>query len=246
MLTPRMIWDFHADEAKRMQFFTGIDTIYQGEAIPEHDLLIMPDVPQLYKIQDKSKVIVYPCVKDLSTFKILGYERYFTKDKAQSKQVDNSVILPPVVDYIGYNKRPIREMVSLVHYYEKRDPKNYKRTIEAGATLFGHENNPTWEDMEEIKNSKFVLHIKEVGYLCNVTLKAMCLTTPVIFSPESFEYGYQDYFRDGYNCIVTDDIEKALAISDSDYNALRIGLHTTIREIQSTYTETKRKANEIL
>jgi hypothetical protein len=233
-----VIWDFHGDEAKRMQFFTGIDNIYVGEKIPECDLLIMPDVPQLYDIKERTKVILYPCVSDFSTFKSLGYTNYFTKDKSQSLQVHSSLILPPVVDFLDYKKRPTTTMVSLVHYYQQRDPKNYKRTIEAGCYVYGYPDNPI-EDMPVIQDAKFVLHLKEVGYLCNVTLKAMSLTTPVIFSPESYKYGYQDYFKDGYNCIVTDDLDKALAISDNEYNKLRMNLYKTIKHIQSSYSKVK-------
>jgi hypothetical protein len=237
----QLIWDFHGDEAKRMKFFTGINDVYVGAYEPQCDLLVMPDVPQLHQIQDRDKVIVYPCVADLTTFKQLGYKHYFAKDKAQAAQVEGAVILPPVVEYIDYKKQPTTTMVSLVHHYYHRDPKNYQRTLAAGCKVYGYPDNPI-QDIPTIQDAKFVLHLKEIGYLCNVCIKAMSLTTPVIFSPESYKYGYQDYFKDGYNCIVTDDIDKAIAMPDAEYNKLRANLYKTIEELVATYPRVQLEA----
>jgi hypothetical protein len=234
-----MIWNFHGDLVERTKYFTGIADVYTGTQPPKgYSVLITPENPALYTIGDKTNVIVQPCIRDVSEFKRLGYQYYFATDSAQAAQVHSCVIIPPLVEYIDYKKQPTTTMVSLVHLYEQRDPKNYKRTIDAGCKVYGYPDNPI-EDIPTIKDAKFVLHLKEVGYLCNVTLKAMSLTTPVIFSPESYKYGYQDYFKDGYNCIVTDDIDKALAISDTEYNKLRMNLYKTIKHIQSSYSKVK-------
>jgi len=237
-----MIWNFHGDLVERTQYFTGIADVYTGTQPPKgYSVLITPENPALYTIEDKTNVIVQPCIRDVSEFKRLGYEYYFATDSAQAAQVDSCVIIPPLVKYIDYKKQPTTTMVSLVHLYEQRDPTNYRRSIKAGCKVYGLPDNPI-QDIPTIQDAKFVLHLKEIGYLCNVCIKAMSLTTPVIFSPESYKYGYQDYFKDGYNCIVTDDIDKAIAMPESEYNKLRANLYKTIEELVATYPRVQLEA----
>jgi hypothetical protein len=189
------IWDWHNDEFLRIKNYVN-GTRYIGDKVPETDILICPDGWWLNAIEPKkrSKVIVYPCVKDTTHIKALGYKYAFCKDKEQAINWGaGAFILPPVFFDFNEPKNIQRDVCSIVHNWEIRDLKGFNIAKNYGVVNYGFPNNPTWSPESIINSSKYLFHPKEVGYLCNVVIKAISLGTPVIFTSESFTYGYKDY-----------------------------------------------------
>jgi hypothetical protein len=240
-----VIWDWHADEFYRINHYVKGDR-YIGETPPNnYDLLIAPDGPWLNLIRDKSKVIVYPCVKDVDHIKALGYTRAYTKDKEQTyKWGEGAICLPPLMNAEpkGYNKDLL--VSSIVHNFEERDAKGYAMTKAWGVKNYGFPDNPTWEAESIIEMSRFILHAKHVGYLCNVVIKAISLGTPCIFTPESFTFGYKDYLTPDINCFIVSNkqqLDSVLNMSDYRYNEvlnnLKLAKEEIIRKGGSNYGE---------
>lgn len=199
----RIIWDWHGDEYNRIKRYVG-GKRYIGDSEPiEYDELIAPDGHWLYRIKNKEKVIVYPCVKNVEHIKALGYKRAYTKDKAQTERWgEGAICLPPLMNISpkGYDKT--MTVTSIVQSYAERDPKGYSITTDYGVKIYGFPNNPTWEPESIIEMSNFLFHAKEIGYLCNVVIKAISLGTPCIFTPESFTFGYSDYLTPNVDCFI--------------------------------------------
>jgi hypothetical protein len=208
-----VIWDWHADEYERINHYVKGDR-YIGETPPaNYDLLIAPDGPWLNLIQDKSNVIVYPCVKDIDHIKALGYTRAFTKDKEQTdKWGEGAICLSPLMkaEPKGYTKDIM--VSSIVHNFKERDPKGYAITKDYDVRNYGFPDNPTWSAESIIEMSRFILHAKHVGYLCNVVIKAISLGTPCIFTPESFAFGYKDYLTPNHDCFIVNTKEEFMNI----------------------------------
>jgi hypothetical protein len=85
--------------------------------------------------------------------------------------------------------------------------------VSYGVVNYGFPNNPTFSAESVINTSKYLFHAKEVGYLCNVVIKAINLGTPVIFTSKSYQYGYKDYIT---NPLIADSKEQFDAIINSD------------------------------
>jgi hypothetical protein len=223
-----VIWDWHGDEYERVNHYHKGERYIGNEPPKDYDLLIVPDGHWLHKIKDKSNVIVYPCVKDVDHIKALGYKRAYTKDKEQTeKWGEGAICLPPLfnLEPKGYSKSI--DVCSIVHNYKERDPKGYAITNDYGVRNYGFPDNPTYDATAIIEMSKFLFHAKEVGYLCNVVIKAKSLGTPCIFTPESFTFGYKDYFTPNYDCFIVKnkaEFNEVMNISNEAYQQLLINL----------------------
>jgi hypothetical protein len=242
-----IIWDWHGDEYNRVKFYLPDFVRYIGETVPHTDKLVTADGHWLHKIPkaNRANVVVYPCVKDVEHIKALGYKLAFCKDKEQStKWGAGAIILPPDFDSFNEPKTIQRNVCSLVHNYELRDKKNYDLTVSYGVVNYGFPNNPTFSPESIINTSKYLFHAKEVGYLCNVVIKAINLGTPVIFTSKSYQYGYKDYIT---NPLIADSKEQFDAIINSDaiYKE-QIELYKTYKQnIIDLQNQTKIDINQI-
>jgi len=199
MLNKFTIWDWHGDEYNRLQFYINNVERYIGEEFPISDKLIMPEGYWMYSVpaELRSNIIIYPCVKDLNNIKDLGYKYALVKDSAQQLNwgIDNSVILPPVFNEFNEDKVFINDIITMVSDFNRRDPINYHLCQQYGIKNYGYPDNPTQFDNAILNSTRYLFHPKEIGYLCNVVIKAINVGTPIIFTSKSYEYGYKDYIK---------------------------------------------------
>lgn len=254
-MTPSLtIWDAHYDEYARLVFHLGNPEHrhHRGENQPAGvERLICHEGPWLDGIapQVRRRSIIAPCVPPhaLGQFKNKGFTKAFTKDEAQRRAWgDNAVTLPPVVSEWQYDKSVERPTVSLVHFYVERHPDGAKFTREAGCPNYGISQHSTpGDDIELLKTSRFLLHAKEMGYLCNAVIKAISARTPIIFTPGSWQYGYADYLTPGFDCLIVKTPQDAIAASEipeTEYQQMRQNMRETIRKIQATYPSVREAA----
>lgn len=207
-----IIWDWHNDEYERIKFYTN-GLRYVGKNIPIHNQLIVPDGEWLNDIDKNSRerIIVYPCVKNTEHIKELGYKYALVKDKAQQENwgIENSIVLPPIFNGFKEPKSFSNGVITIIHNFEDRDKKNYDLCKEYGITNYGFPENPTWSADAILNSTRYLFHPKEIGYLCNVVIKAINVGTPIIFTSKSYEFGYKDYIKEP---LIADSKEQLLDI----------------------------------
>jgi hypothetical protein len=212
-----VIWDWHGDEFDRVNHYIKGERYIGDTPPPDYDLLITADGPWLHLIQNKSNVIVYPCVKGVQHIKDLGFTKAYTKDSEQTKNWgEGAICLPPLMNAEPKGYKKDIAVCSIVHNFRERDPIGYAITKEYGVRNYGFPDNPTWTAEAIIEMSRFLLHAKHVGYLCNVVIKAISLGTPCIFTPESFTFGYKDYLTPDVDCFIVNNKQEFEAVVHMD------------------------------
>jgi hypothetical protein len=180
---------------------------------------------------------------------MLGYKYAFVKDKhQQSVWKGKSVILPPIVDHIVQDKDIKRNLSTICHHFKLRDKEGYAFAKTAGSQVFGYDETIS-QDWVILSQSRFLLHPKRVGYLCNAVIKAISTRTPVIFTKESFEFGYQDYLTPNVDCLIAESPDHAKELSNMsvlEYMRLRDALRETINRIRDMYPTAKEQANKLV
>lgn len=221
MLNKFTIWDWHGDEYNRLKFYINEAERYIGEEFPNCDKLIMPEGYWMYYIpvELRSNIIIYPCVKDLDNIKNLGYKYALVKDKEQQLNwgINDSVILPPVFNDFNEEKIFINEIITMINYFNRRDPINYQLCQHYGIKNYGYPDNPTELDNSILNSTRYLFHPKEIGYLCNVVIKAINVGTPIIFTSRSYEFGYKDYIKYPLIADTKEQLDNILA-SEKIYN----------------------------
>lgn len=211
-----IIWDWHNDEFERIKFYTNGQR-YIGESVPKADKLITADGHWLNLIpkERREKTIIYPCVKSTEHIKSLGYKYAFVKDMAQQENwgIENSIVLPPIFNNFNEPKIITNEVISIVHNFKERDLDNYNLCQEYGVKNYGFPDNPTWSADAILNSTKYLFHPKEIGYLCNVVIKAINVGTPIIFTTKSYNFGYKDYIK---KPLIADTKEQFLDILAND------------------------------
>jgi hypothetical protein len=100
-----------------------------------------------------------------------------------------------------------------------------------------------------LAKTKFLVHFKHIGYLCNAVLKAMMNGTIPIFDRKSFTLGYSDYLTPDVSCIVVndhDDVKKILTMSDATREDYIKAMNESMAKVMATYPEVKQKAKEFV
>lgn len=192
------IWDWHGDEYKRINFYIGGER-YVGESLPNYERLAVSEGYWMETIPFdlREKIIMFPCVKTTQNIRDLGYKYSFAKDTAQQIEwgVNNSIVLPPIFNDFNEPKVIKDEIITMVMDFQKRDPINYELCKSYGIKNYGSPDNFTEFDDQVLNSSKYLFHAKEIGYLCNVVIKAINVGTPIIFTSKSYEFGYKDYIK---------------------------------------------------
>lgn len=236
-----IIWNWHNDEYERLHFFTGGKN-FVGDFPPYGDLVAMPDGWWLNKIDNKDKIILYPCVKDTSQLTAMGFKYAFTKD-SHHKWNGESIVLPPVFKH--HEAKPKTQTAcSVIHYYKERDRKNHDMIAPIGYPIYGFGHEVNYDIDGTLAQTKFLIHFKEIGYLCNAVIKAMAHGTIPIMSAATFTYGYADYLTPGKTCIIAetkDQIQDAVNMPESKRKEMADNLLDKVEQIKSTYYEVKHK-----
>jgi hypothetical protein len=237
------IWDLHHDEYKRLNFFIGNTIRYVGETCPVADRLIVSEGSSNKVPADQiAKTILYPCVKDTAFLHKKGYRYAFTKDQAQGLSFGGtSLILPPLFEQMQTSEERTTPACSMIHLLEQRDKKALQFIRNLRLTNYGLPHNPC-RDVDVLAKTKFLVHPKTIGYLCNAVIKATSLQTPVIFTEESYKFGYQDYLKPDVSCIVVKNEHEAnlaMQMSDKQYKRMQEEIAASVQRVRDSYDQIK-------
>lgn len=93
-------------------------------------------------------------------------------------------------------------IISLIHFYESYWKEDYKFAKTITSNLYGAPSNMV-DDIEKLKEARWLLHIKPTGVLCNAVIRALACGVPVIMDTQTFNNGwYEKVIRHGHNAIV--------------------------------------------
>lgn len=119
------------------------------------------------------------------------------------------------------------DIVSLINDWKVRDATSFQFAAQIpGLKMYGSGPGQLgWaQDFEVLRKSRFLVHVKHLGYLCNAVVKAIVMGVPVLTDPETLNYGYDDLLIPGQTCVVSPDIEilkLAARMQDDEYRVLR-------------------------
>ena len=240
----------HGDELERVQFFLdSLHSVHVGTLVPDGDVIICPDIPMINTIDDKSNWIIQPCVMDAKGMSNMGYKKAILKDTYQ-KWGAESIILPPVFKDIPHSNTFQYEKVALVHHFYDRDPRGCIQTESIGAQVIGYGGEKVEHDFNVLPYTKFLIHFKTIGYLCNAVIKAMNYNVPVIFLEKSYEYGYKDYLTKDFSCKVFETPEQAKDFIDNctneEYEALKKGIQSEKDKWRAKYPDIKKAFKQFI
>lgn len=241
-----IIWNWHNDEFERLHYFTGGHN-FVGDFPPNGDLIAMPDGWWLHKIENKDKIILYPCVKDTSHLTAMGFKYAFTKD-SHHKWDGDSCVLPPLFKEHEPKEKALKAC-SVIHYYRERDRANFDKVRNLPYAIYGFGHEVNYDIDGTLSQTKFLIHFKEIGYLCNAVIKAMAHGTIPIMTANTFTFGYADYLTPNETCIIAetpDEIEAAINMPETKRKQMSDNLLQSVQEIKATYPTIKEKAKEFI
>jgi hypothetical protein len=241
-----IIWDWHKDEYDRVNFFCPGER-YVGENTPDlSQVIASPEHRNMWQL-NPAKTILYPCVDDTKQFTDFGFKYAFTKDSTQQWEGE-SLILPPVFEPQPPQEKT-NDAVCIIHEYKIRQPENYRITKSLGVPIYGHPENHCHNVPELLAKTKFLVHFKHIGYLCNAVLKAMMNGTIPIFDKKAFTLGYSDYLTPDVSCIVINEpneVKTILTMSDATREDYIKAINESMAKVIATYPEVKQKAKEFV
>lgn len=244
------IWDLHHDEYKRLDFFIGNTTRYRGPTCPETRKLVVSEGSSGQIPPDQiPHTVLYPCIRNPNFLIAKGYKYAFTKDEAQRKYFgDNGLTLPPVFQPIPPEQKRTMLACSMIHLLQQRDKPAYQFIKKLGIINYGQPNNPC-VDTEKLPTVKFLVHPKTIGYLCNAVIKATNCLTPVIFTEESYRFGYGDFLRPGVSCIVVKnerEARKAMQMSEASYKRMQEEIAASVERVRNSYDDIRLKTADFI
>jgi hypothetical protein len=238
-------WDKHGDEFKRLYRYLEYINIqllnYQSEREPPPsdiaDIFIVHEGHWIYNIPPdiRAKCILAPCIRlrqqDVSSFKNFGIKYAICKTANQAEiWGDGSVIVNTICKPEPIHNLSNRDkIVSLIHNWKERDSESFALALQIknlqkygeGADQLGH-----IRDIDILNESKFLVHIKKIGYVCNCVIKAISLGVPVITTPDTIYQGYEEILIHNQTALICNDIEEinfAINLSDDRYQQLQNG-----------------------
>ena len=105
--------------------------------------------------------------------------------------------------------------------------------------LYDFSTDQKGSDIEILMNTKYYLHIKYWGHVCNAPLKALALGVPVIMDDITYRLGgYSYYLQSGFNCIILQKPEEIInLINNNIYETLYKNLKTNCINFKNKLTE---------
>ena len=130
---------------------------------------------------------------------------------------DYSYITSIITNYREYSQEYIYYGTHAQKEFEKLKLKN------SNIRIFGDPEKVN--DVEKILQSRYILHIKYWGHVCNIVVKALALGVPVIMDRCTYDIGkYEAYVRHGENGMIfdtTDEIDEFINNDTEMYDKLK-------------------------
>lgn len=236
-------WDKHGDEFKRLKRHLDlIDDVtvirYQSQEPPDSNLADIFFVHEGSWLQSipahiRHRCVLAPCIKldgYVNYFKSLGFVYAVCKTNHQLDlwNNENAVIVPSIcepLEPIQLDKQ--NDIISLIHLWKNRDQDSFYLAKQIpNLKMYGEGEGQLGyvQDIEALKTAKFLVHIKNIGYVCNAVIKSISMGVPVLTTTSTIPYGYEDLLIHNVNAIVCSDIScliNATTMSDDFYMSLR-------------------------
>ena len=131
--------------------------------------------------------------------------------------------LPSVLDLPVY-KESGTKVITMVNVYKERFPEEYELAKTITNNIYGLPDNSV-NDIEALKDTKWLLHIKRNGFVCNAIIKALACGVPVIVDTETYTNTFlENLIQDKVNGIVlpVDQIKGYLeTVDDATYAQIK-------------------------
>jgi hypothetical protein len=223
-------WDKHGDEFKRLDRHLGLidEDIavirHRSEEPPESslaDIFFVHEGPWLESIPVnlRERCVLVPCIKldgHVDYFKRLGFTYSICKTQRQLELWNNidSVVVPNICDPMEPAKLEEQtSIISLIHDWKHRDLNTFNLAKQIPYLKMygsGEEQLGYAKDFEMLKTAKFLIHIKNIGYVCNAVVKSISMGVPVITTPSTIPYGYENLLIHDFNAIICSDIHSIM------------------------------------
>ena len=235
-------WDKHEDEFKRISKHLAIAGITSIQYISEEppsadmaDIFFVHEGPWLNTIPQeiRQRCIIAPCIKLDGYVKMLkeqGFHHAVCKTNDQLKVWSNedSIVVPSICDsQEPANLENQKDIISLINGWKIRDSNSFslaKQIPNIKMYGVGEDQLGYTREIEVLKTAKFLIHIKNLGYICNAVIKAIAMGVPVITTESTIRYGYEELLIHNFNTIICKDINEiieAINIPKDNYIKLR-------------------------
>jgi len=138
-----------------------------------------------------------------------------------------------------------KSIISIITNYPLYWPEAYKqfeKIYELNPHLeIKHYGSDGWiNDVEKIKEAKYLLHIKYRGHVCNAVVKSLALGVPVIMDTATYEIGsYYGYVKHGENGMVFDTAEEISEYINCDKDFYKNLKENCVREAEGYHFNNK-------
>jgi len=95
-----------------------------------------------------------------------------------------------------------------------------KENCKSNIKLYDLSTEQSGQDIDILMNTRYYLHVKQAGHVCNAPIKALALGVPVVMDYKTYNLGqYAHYIQHGFNSLIIDNIENMIAaLEDIDNN----------------------------
>jgi hypothetical protein len=222
-------WDKHGDEFERiskhlaLEGITSIRHISQEPPLADMaDIFFVHEGPWLDSIPHdiRQRCILVPCIKldgYVEMFKQKGFHHAICKTNDQLKvwNDEDSIVVPNICNpQEPANPENQKDIISLIHDWKIRDTNSFnlaKQIPNIKMYGVGEEQLGDIRDIETLKTAKFLVHIKNMGYVCNAVIKSIAMGVPVITTESTIRYGYEEILIHNFNAIICKNINEIIA-----------------------------------
>jgi glycosyltransferase involved in cell wall biosynthesis len=260
-------WDKHGDEFERISKHLALEGIISIRHISQEpplvdmaDIFFIHEGPWLDSVpQDiRQRCILAPCIKldgHVETFKKKGFRHAVCKTNDQLKvwNDEDSIVVPNICDpQEPPNQENQKDIISLINGYKIRDKNSFslaKQIPNIKMYGIGEEQLGWTREIEVLKTAKFLIHIKNMGYVCNAVIKAIAMGVPVITTESTMRYGYEELLIHNFNAIICKDINgiiEAINTPQDTYIKLRDNCLSMKDKLTVPNLETSKKLMDMI
>lgn len=139
------------------------------------------------------------------------------------------------VQPINHNFESINSIITNYASYWPDAYEKFKNLSELNPkTEIKHYGTNEWiNDIDKIKESKYLLHIKYKGHVCNAVVKSLALGVPVIMDKLTYSIGsYYGYLEHEKNSMIFETIEEISNYINNDKQAYKILKQNCFKEAE--------------